>query len=168
MPNSEYSTILGLDPGYGRLGWAVAKLNGSQLEPVDLGCIETSKDQELFDRYMLMEKKLQQVIEQHQPDQAAIENLYFFSNQKTAMKVSESRGIVIACLMKNRLKISQYTPLEIKETVTGYGRADKKAVEKMVRMEFSLRNKKIIDDAIDALAVILTHKIRGKNLKYYA
>lgn len=162
------TTILGIDPGYARLGWAAAQLDGSRLKPLELGCIETGSEEDLFDRYQKMETKLQALIDKYQPHHAAIENLFFFSNQKTAMKVSESRGIVIACLMRNRINISQYTPLEIKETVTGYGRADKKAVEKMVRMEFSLRNKKVLDDAIDALAVIMTHKIRAKNNKYYA
>jgi crossover junction endodeoxyribonuclease RuvC len=165
--------IIGIDPGYGRLGWAMAKLQGNELTPVDLDCIETSSDQDLFERYLQMEQELEQILTKYQPDQAAIENLYFFSNQKTAMKVSESRGIVIACLMRHKLKISQYTPIQIKETVTGYGRADKKAVEKMVRMEFDLsqiqqQKSKILDDAIDALAVIQTHVIRFKNRKFYA
>lgn len=167
MPSST-KTIIGIDPGYGRLGWAVATIDGESWKKIDLGCIQTEAKQDLFDRYLEMEQQLQTIIDQFNPTETAIESLFFFSNQKTALKVSESRGIVIACLMRNQLKISQYTPLQIKETVTGYGRADKKAVEKMVRMEFQLRDKKIIDDAIDALAVILTHSIRSRNQKYYA
>ncbi len=166
--NQDKLTILGLDPGYGRLGWAIANQSGSELTCQDLGCIETNSDQDLFNRYLEMEKKLQQVIDQYHPDEAALETLFFSRNQKTAMKVSESRGIVIARLMHNQLPISQYAPNQIKETVTGYGKADKKAVEKMIRMEFELKDKKVLDDAIDALAVVLTHRIRSKNIKYYA
>ncbi len=162
------STILGIDPGYERLGWAIAQQQGSGLKQIDLGCIETNKDQDLFERYLAMEQKLQKIIDQYHPDQAAIETLFFCNNVTTAMKVAESRGILIACLMKNNLRISQYNPMQIKETTTGNGRADKKAVEKMIRMEFNLRNKKVLDDAIDALAVILTHSIQSKNRKYYA
>jgi crossover junction endodeoxyribonuclease RuvC len=84
------------------------------------------------------------------------------------MQVAESRGIILAALIRNKLPITQYNPMEIKETVTGNGRADKKAVEKMIRMEFKLRDKKVLDDAIDALAVVLTHSIRSCNHKYYA
>ncbi len=166
--NQAQLTILGIDPGYGRLGWAVAKQNGSDLTCQNLGCIETNSDLDLFERYLEMEQKLQEVIDHYQPDEAAIETLFFSRNQKTAMKVSESRGIVIARLMHNQLPISQYAPNQIKQTVTGYGKADKKAVEKMIRMEFELKGKKVLDDAIDALAVVLTHRIRSKNIKYYA
>lgn len=155
--------ILGIDPGYGRLGWAIGQKNGAAWDQVELGCIETSKSQNLFERYVVLETELQKVINQFKPQVAAIETLFFSKNRKTAMEVSESRGVVLACLIRNKLKISQYAPNQIKQTVTGYGQADKKAVEKMIRMEFNLRNKNILDDAIDALAVVLTHNIQFKN-----
>ena len=161
-------TILGIDPGYGRLGWAIGQKSGAGWSQVELGCIQTPKTQNLFERYLVLEEELQQGIEQYQPQEAAIETLFFSKNRKTAMEVSESRGVVLACLIRNKLKISQYAPNQIKQTVTGYGRADKKAVEKMIRMEFKLRNKKILDDAIDALAIVLTHTIQSKNQNFYA
>lgn len=162
------TTILGIDPGYGRLGWAIGRHNGTSWENLVLDCIETSSKAEPLERYQQLEKELQEVIDEHQPQEAAVETLFFANNRKTAMKVAESRGIILATLIRNQLPVKQYNPMEIKETVTGYGKADKKAVEKMIRMEFNLRQEKILDDALDALAVVLTHKIRSRTNKYYA
>jgi crossover junction endodeoxyribonuclease RuvC len=162
------TTILGIDPGYGRLGWAIGKKVGAGWDTPELGCIETAAHLNTYQRYQQLEDKLQKVINKYKPDEAALETLFFSNNQKTAMQVAESRGIILAALIRNKLPITQYNPMEIKETVTGNGRADKKAVEKMIRMEFKLRDKKVLDDAIDALAVVLTHSIRSCNHKYYA
>lgn len=162
------TTILGIDPGYGRLGWAVAHHNGTNWEQLTLGCIETSAQAQPLERYRQLEDELQAVIDEHKPKEAAVETLFFANNRKTAMKVAESRGIILATLIRNQLPVEQYNPMEIKETVTGYGNADKKAVEKMIRMEFNLKKEKILDDALDALAVVLTHQIRSRNMKYYA
>jgi len=165
---TAYETILGIDPGFDRLGWAVAKRQGEQWSAVELGCIETNRQQSTTQRYQQLETDLQAVINKYQPTQTAVETLFFANNVTTAMRVSETRGIIIALLMRNQLLISQYNPMKIKEAVTGDGKADKKAVEKMVRIEFGLTDKKVLDDAIDALAVVLTHQILSKNLKYYA
>jgi crossover junction endodeoxyribonuclease RuvC len=162
------TTILGIDPGYGRLGWAIGKKTSADWGRLELGCIETAAHRDTYQRYQELENELQKVIDKYQPDEAAIETLFFSNNQKTAMQVAESRGIILAALIRNKLPITQYNPMEIKETVTGNGRADKKAVEKMIRMEFKLGDKKVLDDAIDALAVVLTHSIRRRNNKYYA
>jgi crossover junction endodeoxyribonuclease RuvC len=162
------TTILGIDPGYGRLGWAIGKQAGAGWDTPELACVETAVDLDIYQRYQQLENELQKVIDKYQPDEAAIETLFFSNNQKTAMQVAESRGIILAALIRNKLPITQYNPMEIKETVTGNGRADKKAVEKMIRMEFKLGDKKVLDDAIDALAVVLTHSIRRRNNKYYA
>jgi len=163
-----HQTVLGIDPGYDRLGWAIATIDNSSCSVLDYGCIQTKKTEDLFTRYSDLEKQLEKVVEKFQPSVAAIESLFFFKNKTTALKVSEARGVVIISLIKRKIKIFEYTPLQIKETVTGFGRADKKAVEKMVRMELGLKKHKVIDDAIDALAVIMTHRIRNRNHKYYA
>ncbi|MBD3250341.1 MAG: crossover junction endodeoxyribonuclease RuvC [Candidatus Pacebacteria bacterium] len=155
----QAKTILGIDPGYGRLGWAIGRKVGSGWEKIELGCIETSKDQDLYQRYSTLEKELQKIIDQYQPTEAGIETLFFVKNQKTAMAVSESRGVVIATLIRNKIKVFQYAPNQIKSTVAGHGKADKRAVEKMLRMEFSLPNN-VLDDALDALAVVLTHSVQ--------
>lgn len=161
-------TVIGIDPGYDRLGWAIAQVEGTNWHSLKIDCIQTNRKQSLFQRYEQIMKDLDDIIQQYEPDEAAIESLFFFKNKKTALKVSEARGIIISQFLKNGQRISEYTPLEIKEAVTGYGRADKKAVEKMVRLEFGSFKKDIIDDAIDALAVIMTHQIRSRNIKYYA
>ncbi len=160
--------ILGIDPGYDRLGWAIAVPNQGSWHKVELGCIETNRDQSLAKRYQQLEQNLQKVIDQHQPTQAAVETLFFAQNTTTALKVAEVRGIILAILIRNQLKIEQYNPMKIKQTVTGNGKADKKAVEKMIRLEFKLNQDQILDDAIDALAVAFTHHILAKNMKYYA
>ncbi len=162
------TTILGIDPGYGRLGWAIGRHNGTSWDNLVLDCIETSSKADPLDRYRKLEEELQKVIDQHHPQEAAVETLFFANNRKTAMKVAESRGIILATLIRNQLPVAQYNPMEIKETVTGYGKADKKAVEKILRMEFNLRQEEILDDALDALAVVLTHNIRSRTNKYYA
>ena len=95
------------------------------------------------------------------PEEAAIESLFWFRNKSTALHVSEARGIVISLFLQAGVKISEYTPLQIKQSVTGYGRADKKAVEKMVRTELNLARQKspaILDDTIDAMALLICHQ----------
>lgn len=160
--------ILGIDPGYDRLGWAVAQKQNRQLNILGYGCIQTQKTADLFSRYLDLEQQLEKIMQQFHPQVAAIESLFFFKNAKTALKVSEARGIVLSKLINHQVKIFEYTPLQIKETVTGFGRADKKAVAKMIKLELNLETNKIIDDAVDALAVIMTHSIRSNNQQYYA
>lgn len=158
MPNKATpQTIIGIDPGYGRLGWAIGQISNKKLKIIDCGCIQTDSKKKLFERYYQLQQNLEAVIKQHHPQIAVIESLFFFKNKKTALQVSESRGIVIAAFMAKKIKIYEYTPLQIKQSVTGYGRADKKAVDKMVRMQLNLPNQKIIDDAMDAVAVVLTY-----------
>jgi crossover junction endodeoxyribonuclease RuvC len=163
------TTILGIDPGFDRVGWAILQTAGDKIIKIAYDCIQTSAKQSLFNRYQQIKQQLNQIIKQYQPQILSIESLFFYNNQKTAMQVSEARGIIISSCLDHNLKIFEYTPLQIKQTATGFGKADKKAVEKMIRMHFKLSPKeKIIDDAIDALAVILTHQIRSKNQKFYA
>ncbi|NMA29495.1 MAG: crossover junction endodeoxyribonuclease RuvC, partial [Candidatus Pacebacteria bacterium] len=117
------------------------------------------------ERYQQILEDLTAIIQRHQPQEAAIETLFWFKNQSTAMQVSEARGLILATLLKAGLKISQYTPLQIKQAVTGYGRADKKAVEKMVRLELAIDQnsaKEILDDTFDALALLLCHQASRK------
>ncbi len=153
-------TLIGIDPGYDRVGWAVATVDAHQLEVIAFDCIQTNKTQHLFDRYVQIEKQLQKVIDTYKPEEAALESLFFFKNQKTALHVSEARGIIISNFLRNKMKIAEYTPLQIKQALTGYGKADKKAVEKMVRLQIKHKADhlpKLIDDTIDAIGVVITH-----------
>lgn len=155
--------IIGLDPGYDRLGWGIARQINSSWQDIAYGCIITDRKLDLLARYQQLETTLTQIIDQYQPQEAALETLFFNHNQTTAMAVSEARGIIIATLLHHHLPIAQYAPSKIKLTTTGYGRADKKAIEKMVRLEFKLSTAKIIDDALDALAVVLTHQVHRQS-----
>lgn len=159
--------ILAIDPGFDRVGFSIGILVNNQLEIKDYGLIQTSKKDSLFKRYQQIQKKLLELIEKYQIDECSIESLFFFKNQKTALTVSEARGIIIGTLLKFNVTIYEYTPLQIKQALTGYGRADKQAITKMVQLLTKLDLKKVKDDAIDALAILLTHKQSRKLNKVY-
>ncbi len=160
LKNNQPLRIIGIDPGYDRLGWAVATIENKQFKLNDYACIQTDKKTDLFLRYVQLQQDLQKTIDYYHPQIAVIESLFFTNNQKTALKVSESRGIIIATFISNKLTICEYTPLQIKQAVTGYGRADKLAINKMLRTELKLEDKKIIDDAMDAIGVSYTYFLR--------
>lgn len=165
---SQEPLLLGIDPGYDRLGWAIAKKTQIGWENVHLGCIQTDRHLNIIQRYQVLEKELQKIIDKHRPVEAGIETLFFAKNTTSALKVAEVRGLIIACLLRNNIKIEQYNPVKIKEAVTGNGKADKKSVAKMINLEFKLDTNNILDDAIDALAVLFTHQLYNRNLKFIA
>ena len=157
--------IIGIDPGYDRLGWAVAQKNPGAWHIFDQGCIVTDRQEQIEERFQQILDELSAIIQRYQPQEAAVETLFWFKNQSSAMKVSEARGLIIANLLDAGIEISQYTPLQIKQAITGYGRADKKAVEKMVRLELAIDQneaKNIIDDTFDALALVICHQASRK------
>lgn len=156
--------IIGIDPGYDRVGIAIGQKNGQAWQLLDYHCIQTDKKATLFARYAQIATELEELITKYQVKEAGIESLFWFKNQSTALDVSEARGVIIATLLRHQISISEYTPLQVKQSLTGYGRADKKAVEKMVRSELSL-NDKIIDDTIDALAIMICHQCSRRVLR---
>ncbi len=153
--------IIGIDPGYDRVGLAIGQKNASAWQLLAYQCIQTDKKASLFTRYLQIATELEALILKYQISEAGIESLFWFKNQSTALPVSEARGVIIATLLRHGVKISEYTPLQIKQSLTGYGRADKKAVEKMVRLELALEGK-IMDDTIDALATMICHQASRK------
>lgn len=158
--------VIGIDPGFDRVGWAVGQAEAGTLSILDFNCIQTKKTEPLVRRYHQIDQELHMVLEQYQPTEAAIESLFFAKNQTTAMHVAEARGVIISCLFRHQVPYSEYTPLQIKQAVTGYGRADKVAVEKMVRLQLRLpelpgKSAKILDDTLDALAIVVTHASRA-------
>ena len=153
--------IVGIDPGYDRVGIAIGQKNGNTWQVLAHTCIQTDKKAHLFQRYEQIAQELEALLTKYQVTEAGIESLFWFKNQSTALDVSEARGVIIATLLRQGVKIAEYTPLQIKQSLTGYGRADKKAVEKMVRMELSLSGK-IMDDTIDALAAMICHECSRK------
>jgi crossover junction endodeoxyribonuclease RuvC len=150
--------IIALDPGYDRCGYAIGLLEGNKKTILDFGIISTDKNLSLYLRFQQLSDQLDALLTKFQPQEAAMENLFLQKNHKTALSVSEARGVIMSCFFRAHLTLAQYTPLQIKQATTGFGRADKKAVEKMVRLELHLPpERKIIDDTIDALACFLTH-----------
>lgn len=147
--------ILGIDPGYGRMGYAIIeKSDEGQEKLIIAGCIQTSK-QELYEkRLQKIGKEFKNLLKKYNPDVLAIEKLFLNTNQKTAMRVVETRGVILY-LAKN-LQVYEFSPPEIKLAICGYGRADKKQVEKMVNLIFKIETPLKYDDAVDAVAIAFT------------
>jgi len=150
------SIILGIDPGYDRLGFAIIAVNGSRAKAIDFGVITTNKSDDFGCRLLQLEKDLTYLIKEHKPDLLVMEKLFTTVNQKTAMKVAESRGVVTLTVARYKLPVVEFTPNQVKSAVTGNGAADKKAVQKMVTKLFNLSHVPKPDDAADALAIALT------------
>lgn len=149
--------VLGIDPGYGRFGWSVLEGNRSRQGLIACGCEETPPEVDPPQRYLQIQTKLEKIIEEFRPEAAAVESLFYFKNAKTVIKVSESRGVVVVGLAKAGIAVFDYTPLQVKQTVTGYGRAEKAQVQSMVKVILKLKEIPRPDDAADAVAVGLTH-----------
>jgi len=149
--------VLGIDPGTGRLGWAILEKKDGKENMIECGCFETKTNSNQADRLLKIFNFLNQLIAKHKPDVAAIENLFFTKNAKTVMSVSEARGVVLLACKQAGLDINNYTPLQIKSALTGHGKADKKQVQYMVTQILKLDKIPQPDDAADAIATGLTH-----------
>jgi crossover junction endodeoxyribonuclease RuvC len=145
--------ILGIDPGTARLGFGVLRKEGSKLAHLAHGCLETPKEMPHPERLSVIHRELHKIIELHRPELVGVEKLFFQKNVKTAMTVSEARGVTLLALRDRGMRISEHTPLQVKMAVTGYGAADKRQVQEMVRRLFSLKEIPKPDDAADALAI---------------
>lgn len=149
--------ILGIDPGYDRVGIAVIEKNSLGKEVlIHSHCLQTSSKDDFFTRLAQVGEEISETIKKYSPDTLAIESLFISKNQKTAMRVSEARGVIIYEAIKNGLGIREYTPLQIKIAVTGYGASSKDQVMKMIPLLVKLPSKKAQDDEYDAIAVALT------------
>lgn len=149
--------ILGFDPGLATLGYGVIKKEGRLTEVVDYGIIQTPKGESLSVRLCMLEEGINQIIDTYKPDEIALEELFFAKNVKTAINVAHARGVLLLTCNKKCGRIFEYTPLQIKQALTGYGRADKPQIQKMVKTLLGLSAVPKPDDAADALAVALTH-----------
>jgi len=150
--------ILGLDPGTAIVGYGVLnKKSKRELVVLEYGCLTTPAGQKPSKRLLSIEKQLRKVIKDFKPDEAVVEKLFFFKNLKTAIAVSEARGVILAELERQKVKVFEHTPLEIKQAVTGYGRASKIQVQKMVQNILKLDKLPKPDDAADALAAAICH-----------
>jgi crossover junction endodeoxyribonuclease RuvC len=145
--------ILGIDPGTATTGFGIIQNNKKQLTCIEYGVIETPAKMAAGERLQLINKGLDKIIKEHKPDIAAVESLYFFKNLKTAIPVSQARGVILLTLSNKKIPIEEYTPLQAKSTVVGYGRASKEQVQKMIKHILGLDKIPKPDDAADALAI---------------
>ena len=157
--------VLGIDPGTGRVGWALVDHNNGENTLLECGCFETKANTELSTRLEKIYTFLQELIRIHKPDAFAVESLFFSTNAKTAFDVGAARGVILLCGEQAHLPLSQYTPLQVKSSLTGYGAADKKQIQFMVMKILRLTEVPKPDDAADAVAIALTHIFRFRELK---
>ena len=148
--------IIGIDPGYAITGWAVFNIINDEINPVDYGALKSSK-KELHARIADICSGLERIIRKHKPEEAAIEKIYFSKNVKTAIDVAQVSGAIIITLYKKNIKIYDYTPLQVEQAVTGYGRAEKSQVQSMVKMLLKLDTIPEPDDVADAMAIGICH-----------
>ena len=158
-------TILGIDPGYAILGWGVIEYQASRHRLLGYGTVETSKDFSMPERLKEIYIGLNEVIAKYDPDVSAIEELFFNSNQKTAIKVGEARGAAVLACANAGLHVYEYTPLQIKQALTGYGRAEKQQIQEMVRQVLGLIKAPSPDDAADAVACAICHANSSAHIK---
>lgn len=154
--------ILGIDPGTATVGWGVIDIEKGKTVAVAFGHISTSKDLAPEKRLSEIANDLTAIVEQYHPEEAAVEELFFYNNQKTVISVAQARGVILLTLENLCVSISGYTPLEVKQALTNYGRADKSQVQLMVQAILRLREIPKPDDAADALAIALCHASRRK------
>lgn len=159
---TEYMRIIGIDPGTGILGFGVVDVINGGYKMVDAGVITTPAHTPLDVRLEEIFDSLTEIITSTQPVVMSIEKLFFSQNITTAMSVSHARGVAMLTGRKARLPIAEYTPQQIKQTLTGYGKADKKQVQEMVRMQLGLREVPKPDDCADALAAAITHALMSR------
>lgn len=144
--------ILGIDPGTAIVGWGIIDKQGNRYKTIDFGYITTSPKEEDWHRLNTIYDGIEELIKKFQPQQVAVESLFYFKNQKTVMKVSQSRGAILVAAQKQNKIIREFTPLQIKQALTSYGRADKSQMQTMVKKILGLDKIPKPDDAADALA----------------
>lgn len=147
--------ILGIDPGLATTGFGIIKVNNHQFAHIAHGVIKTPAGQPNHQRLLAINQQLKRIIRHQKPDQIAVEEIFMYKNVKTAILVGQARGVILLTAAESRLAVREFTPLEIKQALTGYGRADKHQIQKMVKAALSLSEIPEPDDAADALAVAI-------------
>ena len=155
--------VLGIDPGTAIVGYSIIDYKNNKIQLIDYGCIYTNKEDSLSLRLEQVYLRVESLINLYKPDNMAIEELFFFKNQKTIISVAQSRGVIILKAQLSGLDIYNYTPLQVKTGITGYGRANKKQVQEMTKIILKLSEIPKPDDAADAIAIAINHinTIRG-------
>ncbi len=153
--------ILGIDPGYAIVGWGVLRYEGGRFSPLAFGAVTTPAGMPFSRRLEVIYDGMEQILTKHRPDAIAVEKLYFQNNQKTAIDVAEARGVILLAAQKSGIPLFEYTPLQVKSAVTGYGKAEKPQVMEMTRRLLRLREVPKPDDTADALAIAICHGQMG-------
>lgn len=153
--------VLGIDPGYALMGWGVVEQNGSHMKLINYGCVETKAGVPMQHRLRTLQLGVRDLLNIYKPDEVAFEELFFARNVTTALMVGAARGAAIISAAEYTEKLYEYTPMQIKQAVTGYGKADKKQVQQMVKMLLHLDEIPKPDDAADAIAAAITHCMAG-------
>lgn len=154
--------ILGIDPGLAITGYGLIEIKkrggrgGAKIQMIDFGCVKTSAKTVFAQRLEIIYDQLQQLVKKYQPDKIAIEKLFFAKNVKTAMQVGEARGVVTLVAIQNKIPIAEFTPLQVKQALTGYGQASKDQIQKMIKAVLGLKEAPKSDDSADALAIAIT------------
>ena len=149
--------IIGIDPGYAIIGFGVVDHDKSKFSPVGFGAITTKAHTDFDERLKIIYDDICSVLDTYKPEQMAIEKLFFNTNQKTAIDVAQARGIIVLAAAQRGIPITEYTPLQVKNSVVGYGRAEKKQVQEMTRQLLGLSAVPKPDDTADALAMAICH-----------
>ena len=149
--------ILGIDPGLGIVGYSVVEYDGNTPVLLHSGSIQTSKDKKESARLLEIWEDMNTIVDKYKPEVCAIEKLFFFRNQTTVMPVAHARGVILTVLEKYGVPIFEYTPMEVKQVLTGYGRADKKEVEQMVKIALGVDVLPKLDDTVDSIAIAICH-----------
>jgi len=149
--------VLGIDPGMAIVGYGVLDVEENGISLLASGSIRTDKNNRESARLLEISNDIEIIINKYKPDVAAIEKLFFFRNRTTVMPVAHARGVILTALEKCGVEIYEYTPMEVKQVLTGYGRAEKKEVEQMVKISLSTEKLPKLDDTVDAIAIAICH-----------
>ncbi len=149
--------ILGIDPGYAIIGWGILEYRANKFKTIDYGAITTEAHTPFALRLEQIYLELDSIIKKYKPDAVSMEKLFYNTNAKTAIDVAQARGVITLDIQLNKLPLYEYTPLQIKESVTGYGRADKNQVQQMTKLILNLKSIPKPDDTADAIAIAICH-----------
>ena len=149
--------VIGIDPGLARVGYGVIEVENHRYEPVCCGCVETAKDLSTSERLLQVYTEISSLVERYPPTHIAVEKLFFSKNITSAMSVSEARGVILLLAEQKKIPVTEYTPNQVKQAITGSGRADKRQVQEMITRLLHLDGIPKPDDAADALSIALCH-----------
>lgn len=159
--------ILGIDPGFAIVGYGICDYDNFKFKTISYGAITTSANEDFIDRINCIYNDMDYLIKKYKPDVMAIEKLFFNTNQKTAINVAQARGVILLVAIKNNISVFEYTPLQVKLGVVGYGKADKVQVIRMTKNILKLNTEIKLDDTADALAVAICHGNTANSIRKF-